>query len=65
MATINITVTLDNIDPNLDAQQLADTIENTVKQLSGSDDVQTSIYDSDGSNSGNPITAQNMLRRIK
>jgi hypothetical protein len=65
MAQININITLDNIDANVDAGQLAQMIEQTVKQLSGFNDVSTSVYDNDGSNFSNPIVMQNSLRRIK
>lgn len=65
MAQINIQITLDNIDGNIDGHQIADTIEGIVKQFSGIDNVSTNIYDNDGSNSSNPIFAQNTLRRTR
>ncbi|HLD91538.1 MAG TPA: hypothetical protein VI911_11120 [Patescibacteria group bacterium] len=65
MPQLNISITLDNIDSEIDANQLASTIENIIRQNSGIDNIQTSIYDNDGSNSGNPIMAQNIMRKIK
>ena len=65
MAQLNINITLDNIDPNLDAQQLANMVENIIKQNTGIENVRMNIYDNDGSNSSNPIMAQNIMRRIK
>ena len=65
MPRINVQITLDNIDNNINAQQLADTIEGIIKQVSGIDNVQTNIYDNDGSNSSNPIFAQNTLKNVR
>ena len=65
MGQLNINITLDNIDPNLDAQQVSAMVENIIKQTTGIDDIRVSIYDNDGSNSSNPIMAQNIMRKLK
>lgn len=65
MARLNINITLDNIDSNIDPDQLANMVENIIRQNTGIDNVKMSIYDNDGSNSSNPIMAQNIMRRIK
>lgn len=63
MATLRVNITLDNMDSNVDANQIADQVESIIRQLSGYD-VRTNIYENDGSNSSNPIMAQNVLRRL-
>jgi hypothetical protein len=65
MAQININITLDNMDSNIDPNQLGDIIENIIKQNSGIDNVKMNMYDNDGSNSSNPIFARNIMRRVR
>lgn len=64
MSQINLTITLDNIDGNIDAHQIASTIESTITQICGME-VQTNIYDNDGSKNSNPIFMRNMMRKIR
>ena len=65
MAQLNINITLDNIDGDVDPNQLAEVIEGIVKNYTGSNNVHTNIYDNDSSNTSNPILSQNILRRVK
>ena len=64
MATINIQITLDNISNDIDANQLSNTLEGLLKQVSGIDNIQSTIFDTDSS-STNPILARNSLKRVK
>ena len=65
MGQININIILDNIDPNLSAHEVANLIENIIKQNTGIGDVRITTYDNDSSSSSNPIFASNIMRRIK
>ena len=61
---VNIRITLDNIDQSVDANQLANTIENIVRSHTGMD-AESIIYDNDNTQASNPILTQNMMKRIK
>lgn len=64
MATLNVTITLNNIDNRMPAEQLAGMIEGIIRENSGMD-VQTSIYDTDSTDHNNPITMRDMLKKVQ
>lgn len=65
MAQIHFNITLDNIDPSLDANYIANMVESIIKQNSSIDDVKVNIFDNDSSTYGNPILTQNIMKRIR
>lgn len=64
MAQINVTVTLDNVDTQIDPQQLADVVESLVKSYTKME-VSTNIFDNDGVETSNPILTHNLMKRIR
>ena len=64
MASLNVRVTLKNVNQNIDANQLADIVEDIVKKYTNMDTTST-VYDSDGVDSSNPIFTSNLMRKVK
>ena len=61
---ININITLDNVSSEVDANQIANTIESLVKQYTHNE-VRTRIYDNEGTRNGNPLMTHQLMEKIK
>jgi hypothetical protein len=64
MAAILININLSNIPQEIDANELANMIEGIVRNHARTE-VVTDIYDSDGTNTMNPIYSFNTLKKIE
>lgn len=64
MAQLNIKITLDGINKDIDANQIANQIEAIVQRVTGLNS-STTIYDQDNQDMKNPIYFSNMLKKVR
>lgn len=61
---LDVRITLDNVSPDVDANQLANIIEDMIRRYTNTE-VSTVIYDNDGASSANPILTHNVMKQIR